>query len=271
MRRLTWTRGGGAPQPLAESTIEQVEVTLSSIMQSVVESGYRDDNPMRNMPATYRAGEAEEDQEITLDEILTIDECGLIAAEDSNQVSHTAIRLGPKVGARISEVCGLTWPNVNLDEMSIDFVQQRARPKKGRESQVVALKGSKHIHGKKSRRVFIDAETAQMLREYRQHLIEKGLFRLGHSYVFPTRTHNAISQNDLGHRLTRYAERAGIKRNVTWHSFRHTYASRLFARGLSVDEVAQLLGNTPAVVRSTYLKLIDQDAFAERVRKAVAS
>ena len=271
MRTMTWTRGKRmAPQSYAETTIEQVEVTLSSLMQSVVEAGYRNDNPMRNMPATYRAGEAEEERPITLDEILTLDECKLIAAQDENMVSKTAIKLGPKCGARISEICGLIWPNVNLDEGWIDFVQQRARPKKGRSSQTVALKGSRHIHGKKSRRVYIDEDTVQFLREYRQWLVAKGLYKIG-GYVFPTRTFNAISQNDLGERLTRYVERAGITRDVTWHSFRHTYASRLFARGLSVDEVAQLLGNTPAVVRKTYIKLIDQDAFAERVRKALAS
>jgi integrase len=64
------------------------------------------------------------------------------------------------------------------------------------------------------------------------------------------------------------------KENPTPHRFRHTFARILLQRGVTVDDVAQLLGNTPAMVRKHYaawiperqarLTSILQDAFKDK-------
>jgi integrase len=48
-------------------------------------------------------------------------------------------------------------------------------------------------------------------------------------------------------------KKSGVKKAGT-HRFRHTLATRLLARGASFEEIADILGNTPEIVRKHYAK-----------------
>jgi integrase len=64
------------------------------------------------------------------------------------------------------------------------------------------------------------------------------------------------------------AHLAPLHPGLTPHAFRHTYASRLLSGGFSVNLVAELLGNTEAVVMSTYGHVLKGER--DRVTGAVA-
>ena len=48
-------------------------------------------------------------------------------------------------------------------------------------------------------------------------------------------------------------KKSGVK-NAGSHRFRHTLATRLLGRGASFEEIADILGNTPEIVRQHYAK-----------------
>ena len=48
-------------------------------------------------------------------------------------------------------------------------------------------------------------------------------------------------------------KKSGVKDAGT-HRFRHTLATRLLGRGASFEEIADILGNTPEIVRKHYAK-----------------
>ncbi len=47
-------------------------------------------------------------------------------------------------------------------------------------------------------------------------------------------------------------QKAGLPEEVTFHTLRHSYASEMLVQGLSVVEVAELIGDTVAMVEKTY-------------------
>jgi integrase/recombinase XerC len=53
--------------------------------------------------------------------------------------------------------------------------------------------------------------------------------------------------------LTRIFKRAGVK-GAHAHRFRHTLATDLLAKGATCEDVADILGNSPAIVRKHYVK-----------------
>ena len=48
-------------------------------------------------------------------------------------------------------------------------------------------------------------------------------------------------------------KKSGVK-NAGTHRFRHTLATRLLSRGASFEEIADMLGNTPEIMRKHYAK-----------------
>ncbi len=64
-------------------------------------------------------------------------------------------------------------------------------------------------------------------------------------------------------------QKAGLPEEVTFHTLRHSYASEMLVQGLSVVEVAELIGDTVAMVEKTYgHPTVD---FRKRARLAVES
>ena len=171
-------------------------------------------------------------------------------------------------GARVSELCGLTWSNVQLDDLAeaeIDFsmqVDRRGNPRPTKTD------GS-------ARTIPLPRELAVLLAE---HKLRSPTTR-DDGFVFATRTGRPLSQRNVS-RALRVAQRNArmadglptfpilhehggrgrpvpVLRGVlpSMHSYRHTYASRALLAGESVDEVAFLLGHRDGnVTRAVYVR-----------------
>ena len=57
--------------------------------------------------------------------------------------------------------------------------------------------------------------------------------------------------------LRRWIESAGITRNITFHCFRHTYATLQLANGTDIYTVSKMLGHTNVKTTQVYAKVID--------------
>jgi len=67
-----------------------------------------------------------------------------------------------------------------------------------------------------------------------------------------------MPQRATGQRILRdWIRSSGIKKNVTFHSARHTYATLLLTFGVDIYTVSKLLGHKDIKTTQVYAKLID--------------
>lgn len=163
--------------------------------------------------------------------------------------------LGAETGARLAEVLGLTWQNVDLEGQTLTFTHQLDR-----KGQRVPLKT------KRSRRVLeITPQLVSVLRRHKLSSAQSG----PHDLVYVTRTgrghdHRNISGRVLS-RAVKRAELGAVERNgvvvspaPTFHALRHSHASALIAAGWDIAEVSARLGHSSvATTQRIYVHQFD--------------
>jgi len=194
---------------------------------------------------------------------------------------RTMFAVAALTGARISELCGLTWADVRLedvDDAELEFGWQVDRKGNRRPTKT---DGS-------ARTVPIPRQLAVVLA---RHKLAARDCR-PEAFVFATRSGRPLGQRNVARVLRIAQERAvtadgqpafpilhqvdgnGMRMKPargalpSLHSFRHTLASRAIAAGESVDEVAFLLGHRDATVtRLVYVREV-ADARRRAMRRA---
>lgn len=182
--------------------------------------------------------------------------------------------LAAVTGARLSELLGLTWANLDIEtpaEASITFTHQIDRrgqraPLKTADSEGV---------------VVIPRAIATMLQRHRTHSAYGGRT----DFVFTTRTGRPLSQRNV-YRALKAAQTCAQTRDgrptfpelhgdvpvprgavPNFHSFRHTAASYALAAGDTAEEVSWMLRHkTPAVTRAIYLQEVKSREQRTRIR-----
>ena len=124
-------------------------------------------------------------------------------------------------GLRIGEILSLTWESVDLENNLLSVFAHKTNKIRG----VPINTGARRVLeywalGRKSEFVFYNHET-------------------GNPFV------------DLKAGFELACRKAGIE-GVTWHTLRHTFASRLVARGVDIVTVQQLLGHSTVTVTMRY-------------------
>jgi len=130
-------------------------------------------------------------------------------------------------GARVSEVCGLTWANVLFVDDGRAFV---------------SLWGQK---SSKSRTIKVDPGAADALRKLRGEMGD-------HAPVFATRTGKPLVRSHVHKIVRRAARRAGITRNVSAHWLRHAHVSHALDNGCPVHVVRQTVGHASLQTTTAY-------------------
>jgi len=131
------------------------------------------------------------------------------------------IRFALNTGLRTGEIFRLRWSNVDLEKGILTVFATKTQ---------------------KIREVPINTETRKVLEAW--WLAKKNEF------VFYNPETGAPFM-DLKNGFTRACRRAGIS-GVTWHTLRHTFASRLVNRGVDIVTVKELLGHSSLSVTMRY-------------------
>lgn len=71
------------------------------------------------------------------------------------------------------------------------------------------------------------------------------------------RIFQGLSRSAIDHPLKHWLHRAGIKKKVTFHSFRHTFAVLQIAAGASIYIVSRMLGHKRVATTERYVDLVD--------------
>jgi integrase len=146
------------------------------------------------------------------------------------------IQFALNTGLRIGEIFGLRWSDVDLEKNILNVFapktqKRRAVPINGQARKVLEY----WALGRRNEFVFYNPET-------------------GKPFV------------DLKAGFALACRKAGIE-GVTWHTLRHTFASRLLDRGVDIVTVQQLLGHSTVIVtmRYTHTNLDSKRAAVEKL------
>lgn len=130
-------------------------------------------------------------------------------------------------GMRVSELASVCVSDVDLEEGSI-----RVRGK-----------------GAKERVVFFNGATRELLSNYLERVRPS-------EYLFPGRGSDCIHYVTVERILKRVARAAGLRKRVTPHVLRHSFATHSLARGMDVREIQELLGHASLRTTQVYTHVV---------------
>ncbi|NOR15890.1 MAG: tyrosine recombinase XerC [Candidatus Aminicenantes bacterium] len=136
-------------------------------------------------------------------------------------------------GIRVSELVGL-----NMDDLSFEERMIRVRGK-----------------GKKERLVPFGKIASQNLKFYlqRRALINQG--RIDEQAIFINYRGTRLSTRSVQRMVNRYLQHTSVKRKISPHSLRHSFASHLLSRGADLRAIQELLGHESLATTQKYTHL----------------
>lgn len=160
----------------------------------------------------------------------------LLAAAEGSPRDKAILRVLAYGGLRVGELCRLT-----VDDLDLDHQLLRVRAGKG----------------EKDRMVVVEATTCEAVRAW---LAERGT-EVGDLRVFP------LCRESVERLVRARAEAAGITKEVTPHTLRHTLATTLLRRGLDLRFIQKQLGHASVATTQIYTH-VDTEALQVAYRKA---
>jgi len=159
--------------------------------------------------------------------VLSRAEIEKIIAHINNIKHKLMVSLGYGAGLRVSEVVNLKIKDVNLDELTIH------------------LKGTK---GNKDR-ITIFPE------KLKSKIAELSNLKKGKDYLFESERGGKLTERTAQIVFERGLKAAGIKKEATFHSLRHSFATHLLENGVDVRYVQELLGHANIRTTQVYTKV----------------
>ena len=133
---------------------------------------------------------------------------------------------GCYTGLRISDVTNLKWQDISGDKIRIRMVKTRQYLVTG-------------------------------LIKITRNIIEKYRYKTS-EYVFPRKSHQKINKN-----LKKLMVLCKIKKNVSFHCARHTFASLLIQNNVNLNDIKDFLGHENISVTMNYVHSIDETRLAK--------
>lgn len=215
---LTAQRGGNKEGMLSQNTAS----TYFSVFKAALKQAFIDGYFTTDISAKIKSIPAQE----TRREYLTIDELNtLVATPCENDVLKRAALFSALTGLRHSDIQKLKWNEINMDngQPRINFTQKKT---KGVEYMPIS----------------------------QQALEICGEPKSPNDLVFENLTNPAW----INRPLKTWVAKAGINKNITFHCFRHTFATLQLSSGTDIYTVSKMLGHTNVKTTQVYAKVIDE-------------
>lgn len=160
-------------------------------------------------------------------EYLTIEELNkLVKTPCNNDLLKRAALFSALTGLRFSDISKLVWSEVQYSELEGFFLQFRQKKTKGVEVLPISEQAFKLLGERKE-------PTEQVF---------KGL----------------IYSAYLNVHLKQWILRAGITKDITFHCFRHTFATLQLSHGTDIYTVSKMLGHRELKTTQIYAKIVDE-------------
>jgi len=222
---------------LSRSTVVRRLSSLRSFYKYLCRRGYLETDPTSALssPKIQRK----------LPDFLEISEIDLLlSAPDTNDIlglrDQAILELLYSTGMRVSEL-------LSLDLSDVDHGNA-----------IVKVRGK----GKKERIIPIGGPAMSSLNNYLEKRNELAGNKSFQAIFLSERGNRIPDSKSIGRRITKYAQAVGIKKKITPHTFRHTFATHLLNAGADLRSVQELLGHTNLVTTQIYTHVT-----ADRLKK----
>ena len=149
-----------------------------------------------------------------------------------NRKHYCLVALTYGSGLRLGEVIGLKFGDIDSDRMQL------------------RVRGGK---GNKDRYTLLSMELLEKLREYYKYYRPK-------TYLFEGRTAGkAYSKRSVQDLFKKILLQSKVKKDATFHTLRHTFATHLLEQGTNIRVIQELLGHRSLRTTSVYLHVTNFD------------
>ena len=204
----------------SNNTIHTYFAKVKAALNKAVDDDYIVKNPAKYISIPKQDTKREY---LDLEELKILDKTACKSMDTKNAFLFSCF-----TGLRVSDLKHLTWNSVQKG-----YLYYRQEKTKNNERL------------KLSRRALKILEKQRAYQESQQ----KGL---GDNRIFLL-----ISDNHSNHHIKTWVKEAGILKNITWHSGRHTFATLNLTYGNDIYTTSKLLGHKDVKVTQIYAKLID--------------
>jgi site-specific recombinase XerD len=170
-------------------------------------------------------------------QVMSPDETRRLLAVATNLKARTLLSLGYGCGLRAGEV-------VRLKVKHIDSAQK-----------IIRVEQSK---GRKDRNVMLSPETLDLLRQWwkARPSRSEAATPMAERWLFPgTKRGRPMTTRQLSRLFHEAADAAGIKKAVTLHALRHSFATHLLERGTDIRIIQALLGHDKLDTTARYTRV----------------
>ena len=191
---------------------------IKSFFHFLVMADYREDDPSELLEGP-KIG-------FKLPEVLTVEEIDTIIStvdmsKKEGQRNRAILETLYSCGLRVSELCNLKLSELYFDE---GFIK---------------------VEGKGSKQRLVPI-SPRAIKEIKYWLLDRNLGKIKkgfEDYVFLARWGNSISRIMVFHLIKELAEKAGITKNISPHTFRHSFATHLLEGGANLRAIQCMLGH----------------------------
>lgn len=167
--------------------------------------------------------------------VLSVEEIdSLLAAIDVSTAEGTRnyaiIETLYSCGLRISELTNLRFSNLFFDE---GFIRVEGK-------------------GSKQRLVPISDVAIQKIRDWLYYRNQISIKKGNEDILFVSSRGKAISRVTVFYYIKRYADEAGLKKEISPHVFRHSFATHLLERGANIRVIQEMLGHEKITTTEIY-------------------
>lgn len=208
--------------PICARTADTYCQRFRTALNEAVREGLIDKNPWNKLETIEKIKKPESKREyLTIDEIRS-----MIATDCPNELVKRAYLFSCFTGLRISDVRNLKWGDV-YNENGQTYVS------------VVMVKTTKPLY------IPLSGQALKWMPE-------KGE-RASDDYVFG----NLVNYGNVNENLKKWAEAAGIRKHISYHLARHSFATMMLTLGADLYTTSKLLGHSNVKTTQIYAKIVD--------------
>ena len=205
----------------SEETVRSASFAIKFYLNTIKKESSEIQDILNNLPNLKR--------EKKLPVILSKEEIESLISVTKNINHRLIIQICYSAGLRISEIINLKWHDIDFDRNLIHL---------------------KRTKGKKDKIVMLSLK------------VKDGLMNLTlnkEGYIFLTNRSGKYTQRTIQKIIENVAIKAGIRKNITPHTLRHSFATHLLENGTDIRYIRDLLGHSDISTTLIYTKVSNKN------------
>lgn len=175
----------------------------------------------------------------------------IISEKLKNEVVKEVVVFAFYTGMRLDEIVNLRWENVDLQNRVITVGDEQFTTK-GRNQRFIPMSE--------------EALTSILSQRVRKNIIPLKPLEHKWDFVFCKENGDKFTGNHFSRRFKKACRAAGLDDSIHFHSLRHSFASNLVQKGVSLYSVKELLGHASISTTEIYSHL-NMDSLREAIKK----